>query len=560
MRKFIARLMVAALGAACGVVSPLGAGAAYADGATGLGIETYAEMMVDSAHGHLFFSLGRQRSGVRVTDLSGGAQRTIPDLPGASGMALSVDGSKLYVALADAGAVAAIDTTTLAETQRWSIGAGSCPTWLTPAGGKLYLGYGCQSAKGKLGSLDLRGATPVLALDLPLAGTYYYPPLLRSTPASPNLLLLVNRSSVSFPISGEPSLYDVSSGTPSQVASLAGETCTGLHNAALTADRVILGCSYLWDPQTSSRLVATEHVAYSTTDLSPAGTYPSGSWATAVTTSPDGAFVVLGASESGTIHVERPDGTLVRRYVLPPGSHLDRQGLAVSADSRTLYVVSTDPDGKNPALRRLSDFGTGGTSLLLSAPPTSTRTAPLTVSGTLTFPDGTGPSTLRVVQQDLLGSRPLPEVSTAANGTFSFSDAPQVGGANTYTVTFPGDTTRPGASQSVTVQVSLPGTTPTARTTVTPRASVHRSSTGTAYLGPTYDNQDACSSAQPGDAALPTDSCGPVDAYGELTATFPTDEEATFSANSAGGHREAPAEDPVRTYGFPVDLGVFRGY
>ncbi|NES37642.1 hypothetical protein G3554_15955 [Micromonospora sp. PPF5-17] len=554
-----ARLMVAALGGAFGVVAPLAAGPAYAEGATGLGIDAYAEMVVDSARGHLFFSLGRERSGVRVTDLAGGAQRTIPDLPGASGMALSPDGSTLYVALADADAVAAVDTTTLTVQRRYGLGSSTCPTWLAPAGGKLYIGHGCQVGKGKLGSLDLRGPTPVLALDLPLDGSYYYPPLLRGTSANPDLLLLTNRSSVSFPISGEPALYDVSSGTPSRVASLPGETCTGLHNAALTADRVILGCTYLWDPETSSRVVATTHVAYSTTDLSPAGSYPSGSWATAVTTSPDGAYVVLGASQSGTIHVERPDGTLVRRYVVPPGSHLDRQGLAVSADSRTLYVVTTDSDGQNPALLRLTDFAAAGTSLLLAAPAASARATTLTVSGTLGFPGtpGSTPRTLRVVKQDLAGSHPLPDVTTAADGTFTFPDIPQVGAANTYAVTFPGDATHPAASRSVTVQVSRAATALSVTSKVT-ALRTGRGSTVTAQLGTTYNNRTVCLYAQPQRRPRVTLTCGTVDANGRLTASYPLHRQVTFSASFAGDHRYAPAEVSQPSYGFLLRRGVFR--
>ncbi|MFG2053734.1 hypothetical protein ACGFI9_06835 [Micromonospora sp. NPDC048930] len=444
------------------------------------------------------------------------------------------------------------------RTRRYNLGTFTCPTWLAPAGGKIYVGYGCQTGKGKLGSIDVRGATPVVALDLPLDGEYYYPPLLRSTPADPNLLLLVDRSSVSFPISGRPILYDVSSGTPSHVASLAGSACTGLHDAALTTDKVILACSYLWDPQTNSRVAATEHVAYSTTDLSPAGAYPSGTWPTAVTTSPGGSFVILGSSESDSIHVARPDGTPVRRYDLPPGDHLEVRGLAVSADSRTLYVVTTDQDRKNPALRVLTDFTTTGSSLLLSAPATSTRTAPVTVRGTVAFAGASvsTPRTLRVVKQDLTGSHPLPDVTTSADGSFSFSDTPLVGGANTYTVTFPGDSTQPATSQSATVQVSRAATA----LSITAKATHGRRATVTAQLGTTYTNRTVCLYAQPYGSSRRTLTCRAVDAYGKLTATYRTYQRVTFSASFAGDERYAPAEVSQRMYGFLPKPGMFRGY
>ncbi|MFJ6199827.1 YncE family protein [Micromonospora sp. NPDC092111] len=472
--KQIARLMVAALGATFVVVSPLGSGVAYAESTVGLGIETYSAMVVDPAHGRLFFSPGRGGAGVRVTDLSGGSQTTIPGLPDAHGMVLSPDGSTLHVALREAGAVAAIDTTTLTETARYSVGTGTCPTWLAPAGGKLYFGYGCTFGKGLLGSIDVRGGTPVVALGLPLDGTFTGPPLLRSSPADPDLLLATDRSSVTTPYSSRATRYDVSSGTPSLVASLPWDACTGLHDAALTPDagKVILGCSFV----NGRTVAATAHVAFSTTDLSAAGEYPSGRWPTAVTTSPNGSFVIVGSTDRGqasAIRVERPDGTLVRRYDLPQGSYLERQGLAVGADNSTLYAVTTDQDGRNPTLRVLTDITRTGSTLTLSAPSTSTHRQKVTVTGSLAFTGASvsTPWTLRVARTDLTGTHPLPDVTTTATGTFSFSDTPRFAGANTYTVTFPGDAVYLGTSQSVTVQVSSfsAATRQQPTTTVTPR-------------------------------------------------------------------------------------------
>ncbi|MGW5669327.1 hypothetical protein [Micromonospora sp. NPDC003776] len=557
-----ARLMVAVLGAAVGAVAPLAAGVAYADGSVGLGLQTYKHMVVDSSHRQLFFSQGRYQSELRVTDLSGDTQRTIPNLPGASGMALSPDGSKLYVALIEAGAVAAIDTTTLTETHRYSMGAGTCPEWLAPAGGKIYVGYGCQSGKGKLGSIDVRGPAPVVALDLPLGGTdyYYSAPFLRSSPAKPGLLLLLERASGSVTLPGRPILYDVSSGTPSRIASVPLEACGRLQDAALTADggKAVLACSYVDDPESEYNLVGTEHLAFSTTDLSPAGTYPSGTWPYAVATSPDGAFVMLGSSETDSIHVRRTDGTPVRRYDLPAGHNVERQGLAVSADSRTLYAVTTDQDRKNPTLLLLTDFRTAGTTILLAAPKTSTRAARLTISGTLAFAGGdvSAPRTLRVAKQDLNGSHPLPDVTTTADGTFAFTDTPLVGGTNTYTVTFPGDAAQPGTSRSATVEVSRVATP----LSITAKVTSGRGATVTAQLGTTYTNRTLCLYAQPYGQARRTLKCGEVDGYGRLSATYPTYQRVTFSAVYTGDDRNAPAQASVRTYGFLWKPGVFRGY
>ncbi|MCM0674104.1 hypothetical protein NCC78_05225 [Micromonospora phytophila] len=533
--KLIARLVVAALGAAFVVASPSGFGVAHADSTIGLGTDTHWQMVVDSAHGQLFFSPGLNRSDVRVTDLSGGLRTTIRNLPDASGMALSTDGSTLYVALPRAGAIAAIATTTLTETHRYSLGSSTCPTWLTPAGGKLYFGYGCTFGKGKLGSLDLRGGTPAVALDLPLDDTFAEPPLLGSSPGDPDLLLVVDRSTASSSTSGTPILYDVSSGTPSKVAALPWDTCTGLNDAALTPDasKVILACDFLGDRS----VAATRHAAFSTTDLSAAGGYPSGVWPKAVTTAPNGSFVVVGSTS--TIYVERPDGTLVHRYDLPQGSYLERQGLAVSADSRTVYAVAADQNGGR-RLHLLTDFAKAASSLTLSAPPTSARAAKLTVSGQLTIPGATMPRTLRVVKNDLAGTQPLPDVTTTATGAFSFSDTPPVGGPNTYTVTLPGDAAHLGSSRSITVEVSRAYTA----MRVTTNASIYgygRSAMVTAQLGTTYNSRRVCLYALPFGAARTTLKCGTVDSSGKLTVSYPMYRRTMFIASFAGDHRYAPA-------------------
>ncbi|WBB78780.1 hypothetical protein O7606_21610 [Micromonospora sp. WMMD882] len=446
------------LGTVVAVVPPVGPGMADGGSPVGLGIDSYADLVVDSAHGRIFVSSGRNGSGVRVTDLSGGSQTTIPDLPGAAGMALSPDGSTLHVALIGAGVIAAIDTTTLTETRRHSIGSGTCPTWLTPAGGKLYFGYGCVFGKGMLGSLDVSGQTPVVALGLPLDRVPVSPPLLRSSPAAPNLLVVADRSTSSSPLSGSPAVYDVSSGTPARVAALSSETCSGLNDVALTSDagRVILACNFLTDRTAP----ATEHAAFATTDLSAAGRYPSGSWPTAVTASPDGAFVVVGATDrtgdpkASAVHVRRPDGSLVHRYDLPAGRYLERQGLAVTADGSRLVAVTTDEGGRQPALHVFTDFDLFGASLALSA-PSSIAAGPVTVSGRLSFHGGTvsHPQVLQVSRRDSAGTRRLPDVTTAADGAFSLSDLPTAPWANTYTVSRPGDTTHAAVSRSVTVSV-----------------------------------------------------------------------------------------------------------
>ena len=79
-----------------------------------LGLSSLGRIVVDEPRGHLFLSPGPTGTGVRVTDLQGGPVQTIDGLPGATGLALTPDGSSLWVAVPSTG-LARIDTSTLAN-------------------------------------------------------------------------------------------------------------------------------------------------------------------------------------------------------------------------------------------------------------------------------------------------------------------------------------------------------------------------------------------------------------------------------------------------------------
>ncbi|WP_031183298.1 YncE family protein [Streptomyces seoulensis] len=115
--------------------------AAWADGAGALPLSHYAHLVVDGAHQHLFFSQGAGTTGIAVTDLAGEPVATLDGEQGADGLALSPDGRTLYAALADADAIAVIDTATVTETRRVDTGGDSAPVSLAVAGGKVW--YSC---------------------------------------------------------------------------------------------------------------------------------------------------------------------------------------------------------------------------------------------------------------------------------------------------------------------------------------------------------------------------------------------------------------------------------
>src|SRR5947209_2510229 len=111
--------VTAAFAAVAGIAISAGVPASAAQAATTtvtLPIAKYSHMLLDPVHQHLFFTSGSGSTSILVTDYSGQTVATIGNEPGATGLALSSDGSTVYAALADGDAVSAISTSTLAET------------------------------------------------------------------------------------------------------------------------------------------------------------------------------------------------------------------------------------------------------------------------------------------------------------------------------------------------------------------------------------------------------------------------------------------------------------
>ncbi|MGW2770418.1 YncE family protein [Streptomyces sp. NPDC001275] len=115
-----------------------------------------------------------------TTDHDGRVLKTIEGLDGARGMTLSRDESTLYVALSEADAIAAVDTTTLTETRRFATGAGTEPENLAVAGGKLWFSYQANLFDASIGSISVADADPVV--DLGDDAVWYGKPQLAVSP------------------------------------------------------------------------------------------------------------------------------------------------------------------------------------------------------------------------------------------------------------------------------------------------------------------------------------------------------------------------------------------
>ena len=446
------RLMVAALGATLAVALPAGPATADGGSAITLDLDGFVDLTVASASDRLFFSQGSQSDNVGVTDLAGDNETIIKDaLPDARGMTVSPDGSTLYVALKTKAVIAAVDTRTLAVKQHYSVAPARNPSWLTmPTADKIYFGYVNSYGKGTVGSLDVSGDQPEVAVDLLRLSSgngYYDAPVVRSTPTRPNLLVVTEGGTAGITKPGRPRVYDLSSGTPVLKASTDPTDCQTLADAALTPDgnQVILACSHVF----GEGEVADRHVALSTTDLTVAAEFPSARVPWAVTTSPDGAFVIAGAAHaldnSSAIHVGRRDGTLVHRYDLPTGTTLERRGLAMSGDSKRLYAVTTDSEDA-VSLRVLTDFAQTGSTLTLDGPAEVQAYDSVTITGRLdVHGESTSAQRLQVTRRSIHGTVSLPDVTTAPDGTFTITDPSVPGASHTYTVSYPGDATHSGS-------------------------------------------------------------------------------------------------------------------
>lgn len=321
-----------------------------------LGLDSYADMAVDDAHGHLFFSQGGGKDGVLVTTMDGARVTMITGLPGA-GLDLSADGTRLYVGLPTANAISVVDTQTLTEVERHSTGANTCPSDVAVAGSRVWYGYGCAGWTNEdgFGALDLSASPPVVRT---WPDSDYY--------SAPILSVASGRLAVGEPGAspGIVSTYDISSGEPRTLV-LGRDVGDHLNEIHLTPDgeRVITASG-----------VPYEHPVWRTDDMSAAGVYSSGSYPTSATTSADGSLVGIGTDSplDPDVRVYRPGGVgPVRTWDFGEGTtlRLADRGLAFSADASRLFAVTTAPFSENPQLHVLDGPGVSGSTLTISLPP-----------------------------------------------------------------------------------------------------------------------------------------------------------------------------------------------
>lgn len=255
-------------------------------------------------------------------------------------------------------------------------------------------------------------------------------------------------------------------------------------------------------------------------------------------------------------------GTLTSTAALPAGQvvHITRNGTALpdvttQADGSFTFTDTPPAEGIHTYAVSYAGDATHGTasatSLVqvarltttasLTAPATSTRAQKLTVSGKLSgSPFATG-GVVKVTRTDLAATSgtALADAKVAADGSFTFSDTPQIGGVNTYKVAYGGDVSHQAGSTSATVQVSR---TATSLTIATDHATYAYGRTAkiTAHLGTTYNKRTVAIYAQPFGGTSVLVKSGTVDSNGNLAGSYKLTRNTTFSAVFAGDYRYAP--------------------
>lgn len=488
----------------------------------------FTDMLVDSAtHGHVFLT-GGFSDGLVVRDLDGAAVDVVTNQPGAAYMALSDDGSKLYVPLRMGDAVSVIDTTSLLETARYHTGTATCPASVGVVGSKLWFGYGCDTGAGNIGSIDLTDpGSPVVTLGLVPATIFPSAPVVHASPNMAGRILALSQGGNSG-----MHLYDVSTGTPALVARVLSGLTT-VHD-------------YEIDPSGSRVLVASTpgpYPALSTTDLSTLKTYAGGSpgQAIAVAAGPNG-MVASGHYDSYTdIVVYRNDGPIIRSYDLGRDGKglLAPESLAVNADGSRLFAVTRDAINKTLTLHVLHDPGKALSSVALAPPSAAAINQTFTLTGSLTSGIAVPAGAVITVKRDTsAGEVSLPSRVTASSGAFTIPDKVSSRGTYGYTATWAGDGTHVGSSKRVTVTVK--GLVPSlAITTGSGPYAYGARPTIVAHLG-TTKVRSLSIYAQPLGGSKVRIKTGTVDANGNLSVPYTITRRTTFTAAFAGDSTYEP--------------------
>ncbi|ELP65267.1 Ig-like domain repeat protein [Streptomyces turgidiscabies] len=278
----------------------------------------------------------------------------------------------------------------------------------------------------------------------------------------------------------------------------------------------------------------TDRNTYANGTFTKTGAYPGGQSADIA---PNGLVAQVSGSK---VAVYRPNATRpLRTYTMGAYGTAD---LAWAPDSsRVFALVGT---GTGYTLKALTDPTKNVPTLTVNAPSNATRAKKLTVSGklsaTVALPAGVRLSVTRTDLETPNG-RALPSVTVKANGTYSFTNTPPVGGTVTYKVAYAGDATHAPVTVSDKVAVSRAAAT----LTLNNNKKLYDYGTDvrfTAHLGRTYKNRTVEIWADPHGSDKPKRlvKTGKVNSAGNLSAIVDMTRDTNVTAVYKGDARFAP--------------------
>ncbi|MDG4822021.1 hypothetical protein O7635_09155 [Asanoa sp. WMMD1127] len=338
---------------------------------TNLGLPAFGDMIVDGEYDHVFVTGGPTANGVVVLNLNGNVEETIGNQYGATGMALSADGKKLWVALAAGDAISEIDPRTHREVARYSTGTRTCPTHLARTGDVLWFSHGCDGTwSGGVGRVTFPPPPepcPTASPSSPSSRTTPSPtPCPTATPTTPPKpkidlhqqgdlrfqrapLLAAHPDPAGPLVVGQPNLslstvYVYNVGTNNALSTAASSTAPGsnLHDVALDKYGQTLFTA-------AGSKNATQ--AYATADLSGRGSYYTGYYPLAVAQSPDGFHIANAVRSTGDdVYIYEMGGVIPEQRLNVSTDVVTPRGIAWSPDSDDLYVITQPPAGGPPTL------------------------------------------------------------------------------------------------------------------------------------------------------------------------------------------------------------------
>ncbi|MFI7111581.1 hypothetical protein ACIBK9_35080 [Nonomuraea sp. NPDC050227] len=382
-----------------------------------------------------------------VTSTDGKVVGAIPGLSGAVALASPEDGRKVYAALRGSNEVIEIDSTTLAISRRIDLTAYPCPSSLAQAYDRLWIGFGCGGAGGG-GVLGLvtSAATPTLVRVGP------------ATTGAP-LVAVAGNTLVAGESGVSPAtvkVYDISTTPPTSSGEIRGDAngLPALRDLAL-AEHGATALSALNDTRRFD--------AWDTAALTRGRAYDNNGFGdqgvpVTVGASPNDAYVVGGWNSPAGDAAELVVYDATTSEVIYTAAH---QGKTVVAGSVEFYGTVTFAVLKEPGtgrmhLWRLPPSPYHSSTLTLTAPAKVTTLQESAFTGRVTLSSGLPPGvqTLELYRWLPDGtSRPFEEVTTAADGTYRFTDTPPSTGAYKYQVYWPGNSWFRGSGSSVTVAV-----------------------------------------------------------------------------------------------------------